>query len=121
MQMPKVTERDKERFRSVVPDDPAIEVKPMFGQLGAFVNGNMFAGLFGSTLGVKLSEPDLAALREIAGSHPFGPEERPMGGYLAVPDTWIDRPDEAAPWMERALAHVSAMPPKPKKPARKKG
>jgi hypothetical protein len=28
----------------------------MSGNLGAFVNGNMFAGLFGPTIGVKLAE-----------------------------------------------------------------
>ena len=63
MQMPKPTEADKDRFRSLVPDDPRIEVKPMFGNLGAFVNGNMFAGLFGPDIGVKLdavSNLDLA-------------------------------------------------------------
>jgi len=27
----------------------------MFGNLGAFVNGNMFMGLFGADVGVKLS------------------------------------------------------------------
>ena len=32
----------------MLPDDPEIEVKPMFGNLGAFVHGNMFAGLFGA-------------------------------------------------------------------------
>ena len=42
MEIPKPTEADKERFRAVVPSDPRIEVKPMFGNLGAFVNGNMF-------------------------------------------------------------------------------
>ena len=39
MQIPKPTDADKERFRSLVPDDPRVEVKPMFGNLGAFVNG----------------------------------------------------------------------------------
>ncbi|KGN29938.1 hypothetical protein N798_12130 [Knoellia flava TL1] len=28
----------------------------MFGSVGAFVNGNMFAGLFGDSLGVKLDD-----------------------------------------------------------------
>jgi len=28
----------------------------MFGNLGAFVNGNMFMGLFGSDVGVKLPD-----------------------------------------------------------------
>ncbi|MDH5521669.1 MAG: TfoX/Sxy family protein, partial [Acidimicrobiia bacterium] len=49
MQVPKPTDADRERFRSLVPEDPRVEVKPMFGNLGAFVNGNMFMGLFGSS------------------------------------------------------------------------
>ena len=32
----------------------------MFGNLGAFVNGNMFMGLFGADIGVKLAEGDQA-------------------------------------------------------------
>ncbi|MEC3853407.1 hypothetical protein VA337_16500 [Paenarthrobacter ureafaciens] len=38
MQMPKPSEADKERFRSVLPDHPDVVVKPTFGSnLGAFV------------------------------------------------------------------------------------
>ena len=64
MRVPKASEVDKDRFRSVVPVDPRVEVKPMFGNLGAFVNGNMFAGLFGSDIGVKLASTDMAELAE---------------------------------------------------------
>ena len=60
MQIPKPTPADIERFRSAVPDDPRVEVKPMFGNLGAFVNGNMFMGLFGADIGVKLAPGDAA-------------------------------------------------------------
>ena len=56
MQIPKPTDADKEFFRSVLPDDPEIEIKPMFGNLGAFVHGNMFAGLFGTDVGVRLDD-----------------------------------------------------------------
>jgi len=42
VEIPKPTEDDKALFRSLVPDDPRVEVKPMFGNLGGFVNGNMF-------------------------------------------------------------------------------
>ena len=35
----------------------------MFGNLGAFVNGNMFMGLFGADVGVKLTAEDAAGLR----------------------------------------------------------
>ena len=110
MQMPKPTEDDKEFFRSVVPDAPDVEIKPMFGNLGAFVNGNMFAGLFGSSLGVKLADSDLAELSAIEGAGPFGPAERPMGGYLSLPRSFT--PEEASRWIGKAQAYVAGFPPK---------
>ena len=90
----------------------------MFGNVAAFVNGNMFMGLFGSSIGVKLSESDAEALLQEPGAGPFGPAERPMGSYVELPETWD--PAAAAPWIEKAVAHVGAMPPKQKKPKKKK-
>ena len=113
MKMPKPTDADLDRFRSVVPDGPDVEVKPMFGQLAAFVNGNMFAGLFGSAVGVKLPEDAAAELSALPGSGPFGPEERPMGGYLALPPAMDD--EEAMAWLDRAREHVATFPPKKKR------
>ena len=112
MKMPRPTEADKDRFRSLVPEAPDVEVKPMFGNLGAFVNGNMFAGLFGSAVGVKLAETDQAELAALGGG-PFGPEERPMGGYQTLPNRLTA--EQAASWVGRAHAHVTTMPPKPPK------
>lgn len=113
MQMPKATEADKDFFRSVVPDLPEVEVKPMFGNLGAFVNGNMFAGLFGSAVGVKLAPDDLAELSSVDGAGPFGPAERPMGGYVSLPPSCT--PEQAAAWVEKARDFVATLPPKVKK------
>ena len=111
MQIPKPSEADRARFHSLVPDDPRVDVKPMFGNLGAFVNGNMFLGLFGSQIGVKLGEPDRDRLLAEGGG-PFGPLERPMGGYVALPGGALD---ERAVWVAKALDHVGALPPKVKK------
>ncbi|MFN2608457.1 MAG: TfoX/Sxy family protein [Acidimicrobiales bacterium] len=113
MKIPKPTDDDKERFQALVPDDPRVEVKPMFGNLGPFVNGNMFMGLFGAHVGVKLGDDDLARLLAAPGGGPFGPAERPMGGYAVLPQDAASAPD----WVARALAHVGALPPKapPKK------
>ena len=107
MQMPKPTEADKERFRSIVPDDARVEVKPMFGNLGAFVNGNIFMGLFGATIGVKLAPADAERLRA-AGGGPFGPEERPMSGWVTLPQATIGTADGGR-WVSAALDHVGAM------------
>ena len=116
MQMPKPTEEDRERFTALVPDGPDVVVKPMFGNLGAFVNGNMFMGLFGSAVGVKLDTDQQQELLAQPGAGPFGPAERPMGGYVSLPAGWS--PEEASPWIERSLAYVGSLPPKkPKKKA----
>jgi TfoX/Sxy family transcriptional regulator of competence genes len=116
MSMPKPSDEDRERFRALAPDRPGVEVKPMFGNLGAFVNGNMFMGLFGSDVGVKLAAAEQEELLSQPGAGPFGPAERPMGGYVTLPAAWSA--EEAAPWIERSLAHVAALPPKqPKKKA----
>jgi TfoX/Sxy family transcriptional regulator of competence genes len=112
VKLPKATDEDKKRFQRLVPNDPAVEVKPMFGNLGAFVNGNMFMGLFGSSIGLKLPEDDRARLLAEPGAGPFGPEERPMRGYVALPQDWSPR--KALPWTARALSHVAALPAKRK-------
>lgn len=117
MKMPKATDEDKTRFRALVEplmaEHDGIEVKPMFGQLGAFVNGNMFAGLFAPQVGVKLDGPGRDELAVVPGAGPFGPAERPMGGYLSLPVEMGE--EEAAVWMGRAAAYVATLPPKPKK------
>ena len=109
MKMPKASDADKDRFRDLietVAHIPGVEVKPMFGQLGAFVNGNMFAGLFGSSIGVKLDEEAAGELRELGGG-PFGPEERPMGGYITIP-SGLDARD----WVDSSASHIATLPPK---------
>jgi TfoX/Sxy family transcriptional regulator of competence genes len=114
MKMPKHSDEAKAHFRSLVTRGPGVEVKPMFGSLGAFVNGNMYAGLFGDDVGVKLDDAGLAELDALPGSGPFGPQERPMGGYRSLP---ADLPDaEKVAWVERAREHISTLPPKVRKP-----
>jgi TfoX/Sxy family transcriptional regulator of competence genes len=114
VQIPKPTDADRERFTKLVPDAPGVEIKPMFGNLGGFMNGNMFMGLFGSSVGIKLPDDEREKLLAQPGSGPFGPDDRPMGGYATVPGDWAAR--KAAPWVDKALTHAASLPPKaPKK------
>ena len=109
MQVPRPTEADKERFRELVPSEDNVEVKPMFGNLGAFVNGNMFMGLFGSDIGLKLSPADQESVRA-AGGGDYGPAERPMGGFVSLPTS--AQPEQLNGWIAAALAYVGSMPAK---------
>ena len=58
MTMPKPSENAKAAFQKLVPPDPAVTTRPMFGNLAGFVNGNMFCGLFGEDLFVRVSVDD---------------------------------------------------------------
>lgn len=118
MKIPKPTDADKDRFRDLVPDsDPRVTIKPMFGNLAAFVNGNMFMGLFGPEVGVRLADDDREALAAKGGGE-FGPADRPMREYVTLPAAWLEQTKKAEPWIEKALANTAAMP--PKKPKKKK-
>ncbi len=115
MKIPKPTDEDKAFFRSLVPAAPGVEVKPMFGNLAAFVNGNMFMGLFGPDVGLRLGGEDMTELAAVVGSGAFGPEDRPMKEYVSIPRDWRNDTARAGEWAERAHDHVAAMPPKVKK------
>lgn len=45
-------------FESLVQKSAGAEIRPMFGNVAAFVNGNMFAGVFGSAVFVRLGDDE---------------------------------------------------------------
>ena len=115
--MPKPSEQAKAAFQKLVPPDPAVSTRPMFGNLSAFVNGNMFCGLFGDDLFVRVSEEDQAKLRK-QGGKAFEPMPgRAMTGYVVVPAGWQKKP-EAARWIVTALSWSKALPAKGAKGAK---
>ena len=91
----------------------------MFGSLAGFVNGNMFIGLFGANVFVRLPNGDRSDLLGKEGTSMFEPMKgRPMTEYVTIPDDWRQHPDVARSWVARSLAWVGQMP--EKKPKRKK-
>jgi TfoX/Sxy family transcriptional regulator of competence genes len=121
--MPKPSEQAKAAFTRLVPGGPTVTLRPMFGNLAAFVNGNMFAGLFGEDLFVRLPDDEAAKVRK-QGGQDFAPMAgRPMKGYVTVPGSWRSRPEPVKAWIVAALDITSRMPPKvaaAKKPTAKK-
>ncbi len=126
--MPKPSEDAKAAFSKLVPAEPAVTMRPMFGNLAAFVNGNMFAGLFGEDLFVRLPDDQSAPIRE-QGGRDFEPMAgHAMSGYVTVPTTWRSKPAASQTWIAAALVFARGLPPKvpgakkavAKKPAAKK-
>lgn len=121
MPMPRPDDEIKEFFASVMPEDARIQLRPMFGNLAAFVNGNMFAGLYGQQIFVRLSEPQRAKLLEHEGTSEFSPMPgRPMKEYVAVPETWREEDQQLRDWIAESLKWVGEMPEKAKTGGKKK-
>lgn len=120
--IPKPADAAKAFFRLLVPNDAAVQVRPMFGNEAAFVNGNMFAGLYGDAVFVRLEEEPRATLLKEPGARRFEPMPgRPMKEYVVLPDAWRTSPARARPWVERSWKWVASFPPKAAKSKRPAG
>jgi TfoX/Sxy family transcriptional regulator of competence genes len=108
---PKSDESAREAFRALVPDDPRINVRPMFGTVAAFASGQMFMGLFADELYVRLGEGDRTALMAAGGGQLEPMPGRPMREYVTLPD-WRARPDDVRSWAARSLDYALSLPPK---------
>jgi TfoX/Sxy family transcriptional regulator of competence genes len=114
--MPKPGEEAKAAFRELVPGEPGVALKPMFGNLSAFVNGNMFAGLFGDDLFVRVPPEQGAEIVGQGGSEFQPMPGRPMKGYYVLPKGWRQDPAGARGWIQKGLSATSGMPAKQPKP-----
>jgi len=113
--IPKPDEESKAFFESVVPDHPNVRIRPMFGNVSAFVNGNMFMGLFGPDVFVRLPEDEREAVTAEGGTA-FAPMPgRPMKEYVTLPGSWRDDADRVREWAARSLEWAEELPPKQSK------
>jgi hypothetical protein len=60
-------------FYAALPKDARVETLKMFGGVGAKVNGNFFAGLFGRSTMIWLPEADRAEALALEGAALFDP------------------------------------------------
>lgn len=118
MKLPRLAPETKRLYESVIPAGARVETRSMFGGLGSFVNGNMFAGALGDRIFLRLADADREEILREPGGGPFEPVKgRPMTGYATVPRTWEASPARIRDWAGRALEYAAALP--PKKPAKK--
>lgn len=108
MKMPKPSEPMRDLFRAVLSGDPRVHTRPMFGNPAAFVNRNMFSGLFGDELFVRLPEAERTVLLREPGAHLLEPMAgRPMREYVVLPAAWRQQPEQIGVRMERALTSTA--------------
>ena len=95
-----------EHVRDLLSGLGPLEMKRMFGGIGVYAGGPIFALIIEDVLYLK-SDVVLAAELEAEGSAPFSylkaGEEVVMTGYWRVPESALDDPDEALDWARRAI------------------
>ncbi len=116
MKIPRADEDSKEFFTSLLPDDPRVTTRPMFGNVSAFVNGNMFMGIFGNNLFVRLPPEGRQELLKKSGASVFEPAKgKPMKEYVLIPGSWRHQPQTARLWVSRSLEWAGTLPAKTQK------
>ena len=107
-------------FEAVMPGPPEVEHRKMFGYPTCFVNGNLMGGLHQSDMILRLPESDREALLA-EGGRPFEPMAgRPMREYVVAPEAMLDDHLRLQDWIAKSLAYASSLPPKERKPRKKK-
>jgi TfoX/Sxy family transcriptional regulator of competence genes len=104
-------------FLVALPKDRRVATLKMFGAVCGTVNGNMFAGLFGRSFMVKLSDADHKEALSLDGAEPFDPmgTGRVMGNSVFMPEDVFGDDAELKAWVRRAFDYAATLPPKKKK------
>ncbi len=113
LKIPRADEDSKGLFMSLLPVNPRVSTRPMFGNVSAFVNGNMFMGVFGSDLFVRLPPEGRQELLKIKGASVLEPAKgRQMKEYILIPKAWRNQPETLRVWISRSLDWASKLPAK---------
>jgi hypothetical protein len=101
-------------FHAALPKDPRVETLQMFGGVAAKVNGNLFAGLFGRSTMVFLSEADRAEALALEGASLFDPmgNGRMRSDKVMLPESMMQKPAQLRAWIARAFEAASELPKK---------
>lgn len=110
-----------ELFGVSLPDRAGVTRRQMFGYPAAFVNGNMFAGLFEDSCIARLPPHVRAALDAEHGVRDFEPMPgRPMRAYAVLPDAVLEDEAKLAQLLASACDFAAGLPPKVPKPRKGK-
>ena len=100
-------------FESMVPADPSVERKQMFGYPCFFVNGNLAVGLHQDNMILRLGDEARARFLKLVGGHLFEPMPgRVMREYVAIPKGLRQNPEILRKWVAESVAYARAVTPK---------
>jgi hypothetical protein len=109
-------------FLAALPNDRRVETVKMFGGIAAKVNGHLFAGLFGLSTMLLLSESDRVEALALDGATFFDPmgNGQKRSDKVMLPETVMHDAPELRRWVARAFGYAVDLPAKAAKAKRSK-
>jgi TfoX/Sxy family transcriptional regulator of competence genes len=108
------------RLREAVGRRAGVSEKEMFGGLALLLHGNMFIGILGSDLMVRVGKDAHDECLNQPGARPMDFTGKPMKGYLFVGPPATSTAAAIKPWVDRTIALVGTLPKKAAKAAKPK-
>jgi TfoX/Sxy family transcriptional regulator of competence genes len=102
-------------YENIASQLAGIEKRKMFGCPCAFVNGNMFFGVFQDQLFLRMGENLRQYLSEDIQFEPMAPMGRIMKEYVLIPPDLRTDPVRLLNLVQKSLIHALSLPPKIKK------
>lgn len=107
----KASEKIIETFEKIIPDLQGVEKRKMFGYPVTFINGNMFMGVHGNSIILRLSDNDRKEFLKLKSAKQFEPMPgRPMKEYVVIPEWMFDDKFIINSWTEKSFEYVSGLP-----------
>ena len=101
-----------QRLRAAFDGTPGVVEKKMFGGLAFMIGGNMFCGIVGDRLMVRVGPGQFEEALKLPHARPMDFTGRPMKGMIYVEPAGIDSDGRLKEWVNRGMKFVSTLPPK---------
>ena len=109
------------RLRELIGAEPGLTEQKMFGGLAFLVGGHMAVAASGQGgILVRVDPSDSEKLLATTPAELMEMGGRSMGGWLRVAPEHIRTKRDLAHWTERGVSYARSLPPKAKKPAKKR-
>ena len=112
-------EKLAERIRAALGERAGVTEKKMFGGVAFLLRGNMFCGLIGDELMVRVGPANHARALEAPHARPMDFTGRPMKGYVFVAAAGIRTAAGLTAWVTQGMDFVATLPAKPSGNARR--
>lgn len=107
----KASEKIIETFEKIIPNLPGVEKRKMFGYPVTFINGNMFMGVHGTSIILRLPDNDRKEFLKLKSAKQFEPMPgRPMKEYVVIPEWMFDDKFIINSWIEKSFEYTSGLP-----------